>query len=190
MTTAVLAAAALMVLYSGSELALKTCTSASDTSTSASEPTEEMETISHDPSSSLVRMQRKLSSIGSIACLFPSRSSGKSTRSFGSFRKQRHEKISAETDKSRPKYVHTPQHAADSHARTTTPIPFSLRPMSQDLTIHPVKPAGPVPYGMRPMSSEITVQPAKTNAHIMEQEHARNVASQGGRVHVVGSNAN
>ncbi|RVD88894.1 uncharacterized protein DFL_003059 [Arthrobotrys flagrans] len=138
MSTAVPAAAAL-VLYNGSEMALKTCTSASETSTSASEPSGEMETISHDPSSNLVRMQRKISSIGLIGCLFPTRSNGSGTRSFGSFRKRRQENSTLGTNKDKPKYVHTPQHAADSHARTTTPIPFSMRPLSQDVAIQLIK---------------------------------------------------
>lgn len=160
---------------------------ASETSTSASEPSGEMETISHDPSSNLVRMQRKISSIGLIGCLFPTRSNGSGTRSFGSFRKRRQENSTSGTNKDKPKYVHTPQHAADSHARTTTPIPFSMRPLSQDVAIQLIKAPGPIPFGMRPMSSEIMIQPATINAHLIEQEHAKKVASQGGRVHIVGS---
>ncbi|KAK6513642.1 hypothetical protein TWF506_008080 [Arthrobotrys conoides] len=185
MSTVVLAAAALLVLYGGSELALETCTSASEISNSTSEPGEEMETISHNTGS--IRMQRRHSSIALIGCFFPTRSNGSSTRSFGSFRRKRRETSTTGADKDKPKYVHIPQHAADSHARTTTPLPFAMRPLSQDFTPQPVRTPGPIPFGMRPMSSEITIQPATLNAHFMEQEHAKKVASQGGRVHIVGS---
>ncbi|KAK6339910.1 hypothetical protein TWF718_009298 [Orbilia javanica] len=149
-----------------------------------------METISHDPSSRLSRMHRRIPSIGLIGCLFPARSNESSSRSFGSFRRRRQENWTSGTDKDKPKYVHIPQHAADSHARTTTPIPFSMRPLSQDVASRPAGASGHIPFGMRPMSSEITIQPATLNAHFMEQEHARKVASQGGRVHIVGSVAN
>ncbi|KAF3097624.1 hypothetical protein TWF569_008304 [Orbilia oligospora] len=182
MSTIVLAAAALLVLYGGTEMALETCSSASETSNSTSKPGEEMETISHNSSS---RMQRRHSSIALIGCFFPTRSNGNSTRSFGSFRRKRREASTSGTDKDKPKYVHIPQHAADSHARTTTPLPFTMRPLSQDFT--PARTPGPIPFGMRPMSSEITIQPATLNAHFMEQEHAKKVAGQGGRVHIVGS---
>ncbi|KAK6523411.1 hypothetical protein TWF281_001393 [Arthrobotrys megalospora] len=190
MSTAVLAAAALLMLYGSTELALTTCNSASETSTSATEPSDEMETISHDPSSNFVRMQRRISSIGLVGCLFPTRRNESRTRSFGSFRRRRQETSTSTEDKPKPKYVHTPQYAADSHVRTTTPIPFSMRPLSQEVTIQPVKAPVPIPFGMRPMSSEITIQPAKASEHFMEQEQARKAASQGGRVHIVGTSAN
>ncbi|KAK6499096.1 hypothetical protein TWF481_011666 [Arthrobotrys musiformis] len=188
MSTAVLAAAALFVLYNGSEMALKTCISASETSTSATEPSEEMETLSHDPNSTVVRMQRRVSSIGLIGCLFPTRSNASSTRSFGSFRRMRRQgKSTAVEENAKPKYVHTPQHAADSHARTTTPLPLSMRHLSQDVASRPIKAPGPLHVGVRPMSSEVTIQPTTLNSHLVEQEYARNIASQGGRVHIVGS---
>jgi len=70
----------------------------------------------------------------------------------------------------KPKYVHIPQHAADSFLRTTTPVPFHLRPIPEDVTIEPVK------------------TPAQ-KAEEMRQV-ARHRAAEGGRVHIVGSSIN
>ncbi|EPS37304.1 hypothetical protein H072_9034 [Dactylellina haptotyla CBS 200.50] len=151
------------------------------------ENTEQMDAMPHDPSSTFVKMQRRVSSISFASCF--SGGSGNGRHSISSFRSRRRESkaTEAEPEKTKPKYFHTPQYAAEGHTRTTSTIPFAMRPLSADVTIHPVRASAPVPYGMRPLSSEITIEPVRTSAQIMGEERAKYAAGQGGRVHLVGS---
>lgn len=116
------------------------------------EKSQTMEGSIGDPSSTLVRVQRKVTAMKIPSCF--ARSKG-----------HRHKRVASESSISeKPRYVHTPQHAADSFMRTTSPIPQYYRPMSDDFSI-------------------------KTNAQIDEekQELARQRAAERGRVHVVGA---
>ncbi|KAK6338021.1 hypothetical protein TWF696_001492 [Orbilia brochopaga] len=184
MSTAIIAVAALVVIYNTLDLALENCLPGQELLPSEQPGTRPMDTIPHEPSSSFVRMQRKISSINLAACFFGKGSSRSSRSSIQRREEAPSAKVSLEKDK--PKYVHRPQYAADSHARTTNQIPFSLRPLSPDVTIKPVASPAPVQLGQRSLSPEITIEPVKTKAQLLGEEQAKKAAGERGRVHLVG----
>ncbi|KAJ6258717.1 hypothetical protein Dda_6768 [Drechslerella dactyloides] len=133
-------------------------------------------------------MQRKISSINLAACFFGKGSSRSSRSSMQRREEAPPAKVSLEKDK--PKYIHRPQYAADSHARTTNQIPFSRRPLAPEVTIQPVASPAPLQLGQRSLSPEITVAPVKTKSQLLSEEHAKKVAGERGRVHLVGVTSN
>ncbi|EWC44878.1 hypothetical protein DRE_00937 [Drechslerella stenobrocha 248] len=182
MSTAILAIAALVVLASTSDLALESCLPVRATSPEQSD-TQPMNTISHEPSSGFVRMQRKISSINIAACFnFGNRSDSRPTRN-STRRKEDTQAPKPGPEKDKPKYIHMPQYAANSHAKTTNQIPFGMRPLAADANIKPLPSPGPIQLDVESMN----IEPIKTQRQFLEDEAAKEAVGRRGRVHLVGS---